>query len=85
MNTKIVKIGNSKGIRIPSVLLEEMKLDLKEELEIKKENGIITLTPLKKSPRSGWNNAFKKMHESNEDVLEDNIDLDNEEWAWDNE
>lgn len=46
MITTIISIGNSRGIRIPKVLLEESGLDNEVELQVKK--GEILITPLKK-------------------------------------
>lgn len=46
MKASIIKIGNSKGIRIPKVLLEESKLGTKVELRVR--NGNLIVSPLKK-------------------------------------
>ena len=45
MNTTIVKIGNSKGVRIPKPLLEESQLG--ESVEITAKKGEIKITPAK--------------------------------------
>ncbi|HLB66289.1 MAG TPA: AbrB/MazE/SpoVT family DNA-binding domain-containing protein [Candidatus Saccharimonadales bacterium] len=51
MKTSIIKIGNSKGIRIPKVLLEESKLGPKVELELK--DGKIIIAPvINKKPKA---------------------------------
>ena len=47
MVTTIISIGNSKGIRIPKVLLDESGLDNEVELEVKK--GEIRIIPAKKA------------------------------------
>ena len=47
MTTTIISIGNSKGVRIPKVLLEESGLDNEVELEVKK--GEIRIIPAKKN------------------------------------
>lgn len=45
MITTIISIGNSRGIRIPKLLLEESGLDNEVELEVKK--GEIRIIPAK--------------------------------------
>ncbi|MCB2196484.1 MAG: AbrB/MazE/SpoVT family DNA-binding domain-containing protein [Bacteroidetes bacterium] len=64
MDISIVKIGNSKGIRLSKTLLE--KYNIKDKVELILEKGYIILKP-KAEPRKGWEKAFKKMHESGDD------------------
>ena len=82
MITTIIKIGNSKGIRIPKPLLEQCGIEKEVELKVKKNEIIIR--PVK-TPRKGWEDAFKKIAENNNNKLL--IDLpqnewDKEEWEW---
>ncbi len=85
MKTKIVQIGNSKGIRIPKVMLEQSGLGEEVQLEVKKQKIIIG--PVNK-PRQGWVDAFKKMAEQADDRLLDGQQLanktswDKNEWTW---
>lgn len=85
MITKIVKIGNSRGIRIPKSFIDESGLNDEVELEI--EKGRIVIKPKSKS-RESWNSAFSKMAENNDDILLDSKSLtnqtkwDEEEWEW---
>lgn len=46
MKASIVKIGNSRGIRIPKIMLEESGIDT--EVEIKVTRGGIKISPTKK-------------------------------------
>lgn len=46
MKASIIKIGNSKGIRIPKPLLEESGIS--SDVEITSKKGSITITPIKK-------------------------------------
>ena len=48
MITTIIPIGNSKGIRIPKILLEESGLDNEDEVELKIKNGEIRIIRAKK-------------------------------------
>ena len=66
MDIPIIKVGNSKGIRLSKTLLD--KYDIKDTLELILEEGYIILKP-KTVPRKGWDDAFRIMHETNEDKL----------------
>ena len=66
MEVSIVRIGNSKGIRLSKTLLE--KYNIKDTVELILEKGHIVLKP-KTQPRKGWENSFKKMHEQGHDNL----------------
>ena len=81
MRTDVIKIGNSKGIRIPAVILKECNIADKIELEV--QDGKIIIKPIE-SPRKNWDNEFKKMHYNGEDklIIDDSFDLDTEEWEW---
>lgn len=46
MRSKIIRIGNSKGVRIPKPLLEEAKLV--DEAEITLEDGVIVIRPVQR-------------------------------------
>jgi antitoxin MazE len=86
MKVKIIKIGNSKGIRIPMVLLRQTGIDNEVNLEVKKNQ--IILQPVKSLVRSGWDVAFSKMAENGDDDLLDSESLNNQssfddsEWEW---
>jgi antitoxin MazE len=77
----VVRIGNSKGIRLPKAILEQCKITDRVDIEVHKEN--ITLRPHRK-PREGWAEQMKKMRERGEDklLIPDNVDLDFEGWEW---
>lgn len=57
MKANIVTIGNSQGIRIPKILLEQSKLSGEVELEVRGESIIIS--PSRK-PRQGWEEQFRE-------------------------
>lgn len=84
MRATIVRIGNSQGIRIPKVVLEQTRLHGEVDLEVKDENIIIS--PIKK-PRQDWDRQFKLMAERGDDKLLDSevvslTSFDEEEWEW---
>ncbi len=80
METAIIKIGNSKGLRLSKTILE--KYDIKDKIELILEMGQIILKPIQ-TPRKNWENAFKKMGEEGDDELMiDGVFIDEnfEEW-----
>lgn len=82
IRTRIVKVGNSQGIRIPKLLLEQSGIDGEVEIEVRKDHLI--LRPASRA-RAGWNEAFAKMAELKDDVLLDDVDTtswDKVEWEW---
>ena len=50
MKVSVVPIGNSRGIRLPKAILEQLQISDQVELEV--ENKQIVLRPINKSPRS---------------------------------
>lgn len=66
METPIVKIGNSKGLRLSKTIIE--KYNIKDKVELIFEKGHIILKPIE-TPRKNWEKQFKKMAESGDDAL----------------
>lgn len=66
MEANVIKIGNSKGVRLSKTILE--KYEIGEKVEVILEKDQIILRPIKQ-PRQGWAEAFKKMHENGDDEL----------------
>lgn len=65
MRLNIVAIGNSKGIRLSKSLLE--RYNLSDEVELVLEKDRIILKPVR-SPRHGWDQAFKRMADRGDDA-----------------
>ncbi|MBM9501102.1 AbrB/MazE/SpoVT family DNA-binding domain-containing protein [Leptospira sp. 201903071] len=82
MKASVVKIGNSKGIRIPKAVLEECHIEEKVDLLI--DNNKLIIVPLKSKPREGWEKQFKTMSYSKDDklLIPDSIDLSDKDWEW---
>ena len=84
MRTRIIKIGNSQGVRIPKLFLEQSRL--LEEVEMEAQEDQIILRAVTR-PRQGWEEAFRAMAEQGDDQLLDG-DLsgqsqwDQQEWQW---
>ena len=84
VRTRIIKIGNSRGIRIPKALLEHAGLN--EEVELEAQQNQVVIRAVGK-PRQGWEEAFRAMVEHGDDQLLDEdltgrTSWDEEEWEW---
>ena len=82
VKTRIVKIGNSRGIRIPKVWLE--MLGLNDEVVMTVESNKLIIKPII-HPRDGWAEQFQTMAELHDDELLDGeipTKWDVEEWEW---
>lgn len=82
--TRIVRIGNSKGVRIPKPLLEQTCLP--EEVVISAEGGCLVIRPTMR-PRADWASAFREMASRGDDALLDNVapslsEWDEGQWKW---
>jgi antitoxin MazE len=80
MKAHIVRIGNSRGIRLPKTLLQEAQLE--DEVELQAKLGRILISETAKS-RTGWAEAARRMRERDKDHLLDpptSTRFDKEEW-----
>jgi len=57
MQVNVVRIGNSRGIRIPKKVLDQCRVE--DALELTVQNDEIVLTPVHRKPRDGWAEAFE--------------------------
>ena len=82
MKTQIIQIGNSQGIRIPKVLLEESRIAGDVDVVLHPDGILIRNAQM---PRSGWDEAFKSMAENEDDeILDDSAStaFEKKEWQW---
>jgi antitoxin MazE len=83
MRTELVRIGNSRGVRIPKPFIEQCKLGKAVELRI--ENDCIVISP-ERRPRHGWDEAFRAAGSStNDELLLEKAEpnrFDRKEWKW---
>lgn len=84
VKTRLIKIGNSQGIRIPKLLLDQV--GLRGEVEVEAQVGQLVIRPAQ-LPRQGWDIQFKAMAEAGEDTLVDEEPLtlntwEETEWHW---
>jgi len=81
VKTRIVQIGNSRGLRVPKPLLEQAQLP--DEVEVRAEPGRLVVTGVRR-PRAGWAAAARSMRLRNEDRLDESTPtrFDQREWRW---
>jgi antitoxin MazE len=80
--TRIVRIGNSRGIRVPKTLLDQAQLP--EDVELEAEPGRLIVRAARQ-PRAGWAQAARMMRtrEADQLILEPGgTAFDSEEWEW---
>lgn len=80
--TRIVRIGNSRGIRVPKLLLDQAQLP--DEVELHAEPGRLVIQGARR-PRTGWAEAARAMVKADHDGLLDAPSatrFDGEEWEW---
>ncbi|MDP1713163.1 MAG: hypothetical protein Q8L41_00330 [Anaerolineales bacterium] len=82
VHTQIVKIGNSRGVRLPKLLIEQMGFN--NEVEIVIQSRQLVLRPVT-LPRRGWDEQFRAMAKHGDDKLIDesvSTQWDRSEWNW---
>ena len=79
MKTRLVRIGNSRGIRLAKPLLEQA--GLADEVEIRVEQGAVIITAAAVA-REGWAEAAAKHGPQGLLDAPSTTRFDDEEWAW---
>jgi len=84
IKTRIIKIGNSRGIRIPKVFLDQAKLGNEIEMEVQGERLIIHSL---RNPRQNWDEQYFEMARRGDDKLlgseaTSTSNWDKDEWEW---
>jgi antitoxin MazE len=77
IKTRLVKIGNSHGVRIPKVVRDQVGLTDVIELEVQGAQLIVRSSA---APRATWAEQFQQMAEQHDDTL---LDPDQPPTAWD--
>ena len=84
MKTKIVRIGNSQGLRLPRPLLEQAGFAADADVDVEARGGELVVRPLR-GVRAGWAAAFERMARAGDDSLRDPAAatvFDESEWQW---
>jgi antitoxin MazE len=82
MKTRLVRIGNSRGVRLPKAIIAQAGLT--EEVELGVRDGAVVIARTT-SARLGWAQAAKQMYQCDEDLLLDPpvpTHFDDKEWKW---
>jgi antitoxin MazE len=84
MKSRLIRIGNSQGVRIPKLMLEQSRLG--DEIELDVEGDRIVIRSARRA-REGWDEAFARMAKAGEDRLLDEplasqSAWDEDEWQW---
>ena len=82
VHTQIVKIGNSRGVRLPKLLIEQMGFN--NEVEIIVQDGQLVLRPVTRT-RQAWGEQFLAMTKHGDDKMFDeptSTKWDRSEWTW---
>jgi antitoxin MazE len=83
MKTELVRIGNSRGIRIPKPLIEQCGLRDVVELRVEKDRLIVSRV---RRAREGWAEAFRAAGAgASDELLLEKLpanDFDSKEWKW---
>jgi antitoxin MazE len=81
LRAQLVRIGNSRGIRIPKSLIDECNLGDTVELSVVDGSLVVRATV----PRQGWDAAFERMAQAGDDSLLDSetpTEFDATDWEW---
>ena len=82
MKTRLVPMGNSRGVRLPKPLIQQAGLTDEVELEVR---GNTILIVARKGTRTGWAEAAQKLRKEDGDRLLEaptSTRFDDEEWVW---
>ena len=83
MRAKIIRIGNSRGIRLPKPILEASGIT--DEVDLKVEEGRVILMRPQKHPREGWAESIAAIGPDEEDWSDWQKfpnEFDDTEWTW---
>jgi antitoxin MazE len=82
MKARLVRIGNSRGVRLPKPLIEEAGLE--DDVELLVREGAIVIASAQR-PRTGWAAAAQRLRHRDKDRLLDApvpTRFDEGEWEW---
>ena len=84
MQTDLIRIGNSRGVRIPKAIIDQCGFG--ERIDMRVEDSRVILTR-NRNPREGWKEALaaaKESRASGELLLEGipEQEFDRDEWTW---
>ena len=82
IRTRFIRVGNSRGLRIPKVLIDQLGLGGEVEIDVQSDRLVIQSASRR---REGWDKEFRKMAERGDDALLDPYqptEWEKTEWEW---
>lgn len=83
MKVDLIRIGNSRGVRIPKPILEQCGFGRQADMTVK--DNVLVIAPAR-AIREGWDDALASMAAAGDDavLLPDDLDhgWDEAEWEW---
>jgi antitoxin MazE len=81
MKARLVRIGNSRGIRLPKAVISQAALEDEVELEVENRRVIISASA---PARSGWAAAARQLAKDSAGLLDATTPtrFDESEWRW---
>lgn len=83
MRSELVRIGNSRGVRIPKPLIEQC--GFRDRVRLRVQDDCIIISP-DRAPREGWEAIFRVAGSSEKDerLMESAgaTEFDRREWRW---
>jgi len=79
MQVSLRKIGNSRGIIIPSAIIDQLNIGQKVEMSV--QEGALVLKPFN-SPREGWFEGYDEQKDFDPLAEMKEIDTEQKDWEW---
>jgi len=81
MKARLVRIGNSRGVRPPKAVIDQVGLD--EHVELRVENDRVIITAVR-ARRAGWADAARRLAAESGGLLgaPSPTGFDEDEWRW---
>jgi antitoxin MazE len=79
MEAKVVRIGNSQGVRIPKAALQQVRLAAGQSVRLEVVQDTIVISP-ERNVRQGWKEAFARAGAQESEDLWQGVPQDE---AWD--
>jgi antitoxin MazE len=81
LKARIVRVGNSRGIRIPKIVLDQLEIGPEVEMAVQADRLVIRAA---RRTREGWSKRFSAMAAEHDDrlLLESSSQWDKSEWQW---
>jgi antitoxin MazE len=81
MKARLIRIGNSRGVRLPKAVIAQAALADEVEVEVDNQRVIISAS---RSPRAGWSDAARRLAAESGGLLDPATltRFDEAEWRW---